>query len=188
MWDLVGRLFKIQSLRQSVKTHQGFGSIGSFLSTLFQIYLCNCCDPDVRPGCTMWLAFLLMFLLCCSMLTLLVPFSGLCSKCTSLKPGFCVRKFRQYNTICCKVNLISGFFAFSWAIIWEDGINNKAGDLLEKRIPTQGPELDPKFNLNISSFLTLSHLLTWLIGTRNVRSIVFLLQMVGERINKGWLY
>ena len=57
----------------------------------------------------------------------------------------------------------------------------------KKKIPTQGPESDPKFKLNISSFLTLSHLLTCLICTKNVMSVVFLLQMAGERISEGWL-
>ena len=41
----------------------------------------------------------------------------------NLSPGFCVRRPRQYNTICWELNLISGFFAFLWLIVWADGIN-----------------------------------------------------------------
>ena len=48
-----------------------------------------------------------------SMLILLLPLLGLGSKSTSLSPGFCVRRPRQYDTICWKLNLISGFFVFS---------------------------------------------------------------------------
>ena len=39
----------------------------------------------------------------------------------------------------------------------------------------QGPVLDPKCKLNISSFLTLPHLLDCLICTRNSVSVVLLL-------------
>ena len=51
-----------------------------------------------------------------SMLILLLPLLGLGSKSTSLSPGFCVRRPRQYDTICWKLNLISGFFVFFLAI------------------------------------------------------------------------
>ena len=43
---------------------------------------------------------------------------------------------------------------------------------------TQGPAPDPKCKLNISSFLTLPHLLDCLICARNSMSIVLLLKMV----------
>ena len=46
---------------------------------------------------------------------------------------------------------------------------------------TQGPSPDPKCKLNISSFLTLPHLLDCLICTRNFVSIVLLLWMI-----RGW--
>ena len=39
---------------------------------------------------------------------------------------------------------------------------------------------DAKCELNISSFLTLPHLLDYFIGTRDVMSIVLLLQMMEE--------
>ena len=29
----------------------------------------------------------------------------------------------QYDTICWKLNLISGFFVFFWLFVWADGIN-----------------------------------------------------------------
>ena len=44
---------------------------------------------------------------------------------------------------------------------------------------TEGPTPDPKCKLNISSFLTLPHLLDCLICTRNSVSIVLLLSMMG---------
>ena len=40
---------------------------------------------------------------------------------------------------------------------------------------TQGPVLDPKCKLDISSFLTLPHLLDYLICTRKSVSIILLL-------------
>ena len=64
-----------------------------------------------------------VFLPYCSMLILSVSLLGLGSKSTSLSPGFCVHRPRQYDTICWELNLISGFFAFFWLIVWADGIN-----------------------------------------------------------------
>ena len=58
-----------------------------------------------------------------SMLILSLTLLGLGSKSTSLSPGFCVHRPRQYDTICWELNLISGFFAFLWLIVWADGIN-----------------------------------------------------------------
>ena len=46
---------------------------------------------------------------------------------------------------------------------------------------TQGPSPDSKCKLNISSFLTLPHLLDCLICTRSSVSIVLLLRMMGGR-------
>ena len=51
----------------------------------------------------------------------------------------------------------------------------------------QGPAPDPKCKLNISSFLTLPHLLDCLICTRNSVSIVLLLWMMGGWDRWGWL-
>ena len=42
---------------------------------------------------------------------------------SSLSTGFSVRRPRQCDTICWELNLISGFFAFFWLIVWADGIN-----------------------------------------------------------------
>ena len=52
---------------------------------------------------------------------------------------------------------------------------------------TQGPALDPKCKLIISSFLTLPHLLDCLNFTRNAMSIVLSLQILGDGIGGGWL-
>ena len=64
------------------------------------------------------------------------------------------------------------FFSIKWK---KDGVLQEAGNA------TQGPIPDPKCRLIISSFLTLPHLLDCLICTRNVVSIVLLLQIMG-----GW--
>ena len=52
---------------------------------------------------------------------------------------------------------------------------------------TQGPTPDPKCKLNISSFLTLPHLLDCLICTKNSVCIVLLLWMMGDGIGGRWL-
>ena len=68
------------------------------------------------------------------MLILSLPLLGLGSKSTSLSPRFCVCRPRQYDTICWKLNLISGFFVFSGYLIgWMESINvagvlQEAGD------------------------------------------------------------
>ena len=58
-----------------------------------------------------------------SILILSLSLLGLSSKFTSLSPGFCVRRARQYGTIWWWLNLISGFLVFFWLIVWADGIN-----------------------------------------------------------------
>ena len=63
VWDLVGRLLKMQGSRWSVKARQGPCPIGSSLSTGFQVYLPKCWDSYVSPGCTIELAFFWVFLL-----------------------------------------------------------------------------------------------------------------------------
>ena len=135
MWDSVGRLFRMQASRRSVKVHKGFSSIGTSLSTEFQVYLFS-------AGIPMWVQTVwynlfssVVFLPYFSMLILSLPFLQLGSKATflnlgfvdlvttSLSPGFCVGRPRQYNTIFLELNLISWFFAFFWLIFWADGIN-----------------------------------------------------------------
>ena len=118
-----------------------------------------------------------------SMLTLSLPLLGLGFKSTSFSPGFCVCRTRQYNLICWELNLISGFFAFSWLIIWADKIKKCGWCLAGGRgMLTLGPAPDFKCKLNISSFLTLPRLLDYIICTRNSVSIVLLLWMIS-----GWL-
>ena len=65
---LVWRLFTMQASRRSVKAHYSFGSIGSSLSTVFEVYLSKCLDPYVSPGCTIcfFLQFLSLILVCWS--------------------------------------------------------------------------------------------------------------------------
>ena len=77
--------------------------------------------------------------------------------------------------ICWKLNLISGFFVFSGYLFGRMESINVAGVLQEAGMLTQGPAPDPKCKLNISSFLTLPHLLDCLICTRNSVSIALLL-------------
>ena len=119
----------MEASRRSVKAHQSLSSIGSFLSTEFQVYLSKCWDPFVSPGCTIRLVFFCSFSALFQLVILALPLLGLGSKSTSLSPGFCVRRPRQYNMICWELNLISGFFAFLWLIFCTDGIN-KCGSCL----------------------------------------------------------
>ena len=65
------------------------------------------------------------------MMILTLPLLGLGSKSTSLSPGFCVCRPRQYDTICWKLNLISGFFVFSGYLIGRMESINVAGVLQE---------------------------------------------------------
>ena len=70
-----------------------------------------------------------VFLPYSSMLNLSLPLLGLGSKSTSLSPGFCVRRPRQCNMICWKLNLISGFFVFSGYLFGRMESINVAGVL-----------------------------------------------------------
>ena len=92
-----------------------------------------------------------------SMLILSLPLLGLGSKSTSLSPGFCVCRPRQYDTICWELNLISGFFAFFWLIVWADGIN-KCGWCLPggRGCWLKGPHPIPSLNVpqNLPKILT----------------------------------
>ena len=136
----------------------------------------------MSPGCTIRLVFFWVFLHCFSMLILSLTYLGLGSKSTSLSPGLCVRRPRQYDTICCKLDLISGFFVFYWADCL-GGWNQSMWLVSSRRqgMLTQEPAPDPKCKLIISSPLTLSHLLYCFICIRNAMSILFLLQT-----NGGW--
>ena len=121
VWNLVGRLSKVQALRRSVKVQQGPGPFASFLTTWFQVYLSKCWDPYVSPGCMIRLAFFWVFLPCFSMLILSLPPLGLGSKSTCLSPGFCVCRPRQYNTICWKLGLF--VFFSGWLFEHMESIN-----------------------------------------------------------------
>ena len=109
----------MQASRGSVKVRFRFGSIRSSLSTALEVYLSKCLDPYVSAIRFFSAVFLSYF----NMLILSLPIIGLGSKSTFLSPGFCVRRPKQYDTICWELNLISGFFAFFWLVVWADGIN-----------------------------------------------------------------
>ena len=53
------------------------------------------------------------------MLILSLPLLGLGSNFTSLSPGFCVGRPRQYGTICWKLDLISGFLFFPGSLFMQ---------------------------------------------------------------------
>ena len=101
----------------------GSGSVGCTLSTGFQVCLSKCWDPYVSAGWKIRLAFFWVFPPCFSILILSLPLLELYLKSTCLSPGFCVCRSRQYNTICCKLHVISRFFVFSWWIVQADWIN-----------------------------------------------------------------
>ena len=114
------------------------------------------------------------------MLIFSLPLLGLHSKSTSLSPGFCVRRPRQFDMIGWNFGLISGFFVFPRLIVlgkWNQGMWLMT--CKKQRMLTKGPTPDPKCKLIIPPFLTLPHLLECLICTRNAMSIVLLLQMMG---------
>ena len=91
--------------------------------------------------------FLGSFFLSFSMFILPLPSLALGCKSTSLSPWFCVYRPRQYNTICWDLNLISGYFAFFWLIVWSDGINKCAWCLAGgTRCWLQGPHQVPNIS------------------------------------------
>ena len=114
------------------------------------------------------------------MLILSLPLFGLGSKSTSLGPGFCLCRPRQYDLISWKFDVISVFFVFSWLIVlggwnqWMWLVSCRRQGML-----TQGPAPDPKSKLIISPFLTLQHLLDCVICTRSTISIILLQTMGG---------
>ena len=70
---------------------------------------------SVSPGCRIQLW---VFLPCFHMLILSLHLLGLDSKSTTLSPEFCICRPRQYDTICWRLDLISGFFVLSWLIVF----------------------------------------------------------------------
>ena len=66
----------------------------------------------------------LFFLFVCLFVHLFLLFVlGLGSKSTSISPGFCVRRPRQFDMICCEFGLFSVSFVSSWMIVWANGVN-----------------------------------------------------------------
>ena len=63
------------------------------------------------------------------MLILSRPLLGVGSKFTSLSPGFCVGRSRQYDAICWELNLSFRFFVFSGYLFGEMESINVAGVL-----------------------------------------------------------
>ena len=110
------------------------------------------------------------------MLNLSLPLLGLGFKSTSLNPGFCwfssLFGVESHFWVLCLflVNNLGGWNQLMWLVS-----SRRQGML------TVEPTRDPKCRLNISSFLTLPHLLDCLICTRNSVSIVFFWWMI-----RGW--
>ena len=65
IFGLVWRLFTMKASRRSVKAHYSFVSIGSSLSSDFQVYLSECWDPYVSPSCTICFFLQLFSLISC---------------------------------------------------------------------------------------------------------------------------
>ena len=87
IFGLVWRLFTMQASRRSVKALYSFGSIGSSLSTGFQVYLCESKLYDMFFSTVLFPYF--------NMLILSLPIKGMGPKSASFSPGFCVRRPRQ---------------------------------------------------------------------------------------------
>ena len=104
VWYVVGRLFKLQALRQSRKTR------ASVLLTLLLALGCKCTSLSARihtwVQAVQYLFFLLgsFFLIlawvCSFPYFLSLPVLALGSKSSSLSPGFCVRRPSKYDKIC----------------------------------------------------------------------------------------
>ena len=123
VWDSVWRLFRMQASRWSVK-------LSRVLVLLAPLLALGSKSTSLSAGIHMWVQAVrydlfssAVFVPYFSMLILSLPLLGLGSKSNSLSPGFCICRPRQYDTICWELNLISGFFAFFWLIVWVDGIN-----------------------------------------------------------------
>ena len=166
----------MQASRQSVKAHQSFGSIGSSLSTGFQVHLSKFWDPCVSPGCAVRLVFFW---------SLSALFQHVDLITTSLRAGFQVY-FSQAWFLCTQAKLVrydlleveSHFWVISFFQgICLDGSNEYMLVVSCRRqgMLTQWPAPYPKCKLNISSFLKLPYLLDCLFSTGNSLSIVLLL-------------
>ena len=92
-----------------------------------------------------------------SLLILSLPLLGLGFKSTSLIPGFCVHRPRQYYSICWEFDFFQDFlFLLGWLFGQMESID-VAGVFQEAGMLTYGPAQYPKCMLNVSSFLTIPH-------------------------------
>ena len=111
----------MQASRRSVKAHQSFGSIGSSLSTGFQVYLSKCWDLYASPDCMVQRVFFSSFFAFFQHVDLVT--TSLRAGFQVYRPGFSECRSREYDTICWELNMSSGFFTFLWLIVCSDGIN-----------------------------------------------------------------
>ena len=87
------------------------------------------------------------------------------SKSTSLSRGFCVRRPRQYNTTCWKLDLISGFFVFPWLIVlgrrsqWIQLVHCRRQGIMTQE-PNQIPDVSRLFHHSLHFDILLSHILS----------------------------
>ena len=102
----------MQALRQSAKAHEGSGPTGSTLSTGLHVYLNQCWDPYVSPGCIVRQCFLLGVSSLFQHVDLLTTSSRAGFQVTSLNPEFCIGRSNQYNRISWQLDLIFVFFVF----------------------------------------------------------------------------
>ena len=164
----------MEASRRSVNAHYSFGSIGSSLSTDFQVCISKCWDPYVSPSCT-------IFFFCSSFpLFQHVDFVTIYQRdgfrVCLFQPWFLCTQTKAIGYNFSEQNLISWFFAFFLLSVLVKRIN-KFGWLPCKRqeMLTQGLASNPTGKLSISSVTTPPHLLDCLISTMNSVSILFLL-------------
>ena len=110
-------------MRGSVKAHQGSGPVGSSLTIGFQVYSLSAVIHIWVQALQNNLIFSGVFLPFFSMLIFSRFFLAVGSKCTSLCPGFCVNRSRQYDANSWGLNLSFGFFVFFWLLVWGNEIN-----------------------------------------------------------------
>ena len=150
---------------------------------------------SLSAGCRLWVQVVrydsfsvVFFLFGFSLLILSLSLLGLGTKSTSISPGLCVRRPRQYKTICLEFGI---FFFRIFCLFLVDcwGGWSQWMWLVSCRRPgmlIQRPTRDPKCKLNISSFLALLHPLDYFICAKEITIIVLLLQMMGRWKGFGW--
>ena len=132
----------MQALRPSVKTHQGSIWHMTFflLGSFFLISTCRSCHYLSLD----WFPSL-------PLLALGYVYVG-----------------KGRTTICLELNHISVSFAFPRQLFGQMESINGTGACRRQEMLTQGPAPDPKCKLNISSFLTLPHLLNSLSHAKDI--------------------